>query len=205
MWRYLRDVLALRRSERQPDAGVPIGWADIACSSRAGTPNPSKIMIVAHPDDESLFGGEALTSSRGWTVVCVTNATNEQRRKEFAAAMRSVGANYTILGHFDHLESGNFSRRLEEQLKGLIEEFPYEMIVTHNARGEYGHPQHRAVHRLVRRLAGHRPLYVFHQPWTARPHVSAAKRALIAHFESQRVSIEHAWPLASRERLRRIQ
>jgi LmbE family N-acetylglucosaminyl deacetylase len=162
-------------------------------------------MIVAHPDDESLFGGEALTSSGGWTVVCVTNGTNEQRRREFAAAMSSIGANYTILGHFDHLGSGNFSSRLDQQLKELLDEFPYEMVVTHNERGEYGHPQHRAVHRVVRRLATGRPLYVFDHPWTVRPRMSAAKRALIAHFESQRASIEFAWPLASRERLRRLQ
>jgi LmbE family N-acetylglucosaminyl deacetylase len=205
MWRSLFGALSARRAERQLAESVPIGWSEIACSSRAGSPNPSKIMIVAHPDDESLFGGEALTSSCGWTVVCVTNATNERRRQEFANAMSSIGANYTILGHFDHLESGNFSPRLEEQLKDLLDEFPYEMIVTHNERGEYGHPQHRAVHHMVRRLAGHRALYVFHHPWTARPRVSAAKRELIAHFESQRASIKHAWPLASRERLRRIQ
>ena len=54
-------------------------------------------MIVAHPDDESLFGGEALTSSGGWTVICVTNGTNEQRRREFIEAMNSIGVNYTSL------------------------------------------------------------------------------------------------------------
>jgi LmbE family N-acetylglucosaminyl deacetylase len=205
MWRHLLDSLTLRRDRSQTDEDVPIGWSEVVCSSRAGAPCPSKIMIVAHPDDESLFGGEALTSSSGWTVVCVTNGTNERRRLEFAAAMASIGANYTILGHFDHLASGNFSRRLDEQLKELLDEFPYEMVVTHNERGEYGHPQHRAVHRIVRRLVGTRPLYVFDHPWTARPRVSAAKRALIQHFDSQRPCIEHAWRLASRERLRRLQ
>jgi LmbE family N-acetylglucosaminyl deacetylase len=162
-------------------------------------------MIVAHPDDESLFGGEALTSTRDWTVICVTNGTNEQRRREFINAMSSIGANYTILGHFDHLDSGNFTGPLEQQLRELLDEFPYEMVVTHNARGEYNHPQHRAVHRVVRRLVTSRPLYVFDHPWAARPRMSAAKRALIAHYESQRASIEFVWRLASRERLRRIQ
>jgi LmbE family N-acetylglucosaminyl deacetylase len=205
MWRHVFDTLLRREPDRPFAEGVPIGWAEIAYSSRAGAPSPSKIMIVAHPDDESLFGGEALTSSRDWTVVCATNGTNEQRRREFAGAMSSIGANYTILGHFDHLESGNFSNRLAEQLEELLDEFSYEMIVTHNERGEYGHPQHRALHHIVRRLAGRRALYVFHHPWMVRPRVSAAKRELLAHFESQRDSITHAWPLASRERLRRIQ
>ena len=152
-------------------------------------------MFVAHPDDESLFGGEALTSSSGWTVICVTNGTNEQRRCEFIEAMSSIGANYTMLGHFDHLASGNFSGRLDEQLQELLEEFPYEMVVTHNERGEYSHPQHRAVHRIVRRLVTSRPLYVFDHSWMTRPRMSAAKRALIgAHpfFPGAPFAVVHA-------------
>lgn len=203
MWRYLLSIV---RSWLPPPPAdeVPIGWSDVAFSSRR-VPNPSKVMIVAHPDDESLFGGEALTSSAGWTVICVTNATNDERRREFIAAMSSIGANYTILGHVDHLGSGNFSARLDEQLDALLDEFPYDMVVTHNEWGEYGHPQHRALHRIVRRLVANRPLYVFAHPVTARPRMSAAKRALIARYESQRRSVEFAWPWASRERLRRIQ
>jgi LmbE family N-acetylglucosaminyl deacetylase len=184
---------------------VAIGWSETVYSSRDAVPRPSKLMIVAHPDDESLFGGEALTSSAGWTVVCVTNGTSEERRREFIAAMTSIGANYTMLSHFDHLNSGNFSPRLGEQLAALIAEFPYEIVVTHNERGEYGHPQHRAVHREVRRLAGPRPLYVFHHPWLARRRMSAAKRTLLEHYPSQQSSIQFAWSLATRERLRRIQ
>jgi LmbE family N-acetylglucosaminyl deacetylase len=204
---WQRVVGAIRARGAMPAAAeaVPIGWTELVFSSRAAVANPTKLMIVAHPDDESLFGGEALTSSRGWTIVCVTNATHEARRREFASAMTSIGANYTILGHFDHLESGNFNVRLDEQLRELIEEFPYEMIVTHNERGEYGHPQHRAVHRIVRRVAGTRPIYVFAHPRLVRPRVSTAKWRLLDHYASQCVSIAHAWPIASRERLRRIQ
>jgi LmbE family N-acetylglucosaminyl deacetylase len=205
MWPRWIETLRARFAKGPPEEPVPIGWSELVFASRTAVPAPTKIMIVAHPDDESLFGGDALTSSRGWTVVCVTNGTNEERRREFAAAMTSVGANYTLLAHFDHLQSGNFNVRLEEQLAELLDEFPYEMVVTHDERGEYGHPQHIAVHHIVRRLAGRRPLYVFAHPWFARPRMSAAKRALIAHYGSQGPSVLHAWRLASRERLRRIQ
>ena len=167
MWRYLTSILLSRLTRHRSQEEVPIGWSELVFSSR-GVPRPSKVMIVAHPDDESLFGGEALTSSSGWTVICVTNGTNEQRRCEFIEAMSSIGVNYTMLGHFDHLESGNFSGRLDEQLQELLEEFPYEMVVTHNERGEYSHPQHRAVHRIVRRLVTSRPLYVFDHSWMMR-------------------------------------
>src|SRR5687768_13295990 len=125
MWRYLLSIpISWLMSHRHSD--VAIGWSEEIHSSRAQVAHPSKLMIVAHPDDESLFGGEALTSSGGWTVVCVTNGTNEQRRREFISAMTSIGANYTMLSHFDHLDSGNFNTRLEEQLRELLNEFPYE-------------------------------------------------------------------------------
>ena len=59
--------------------------------------------------------------------------------------------------------------------------------------------------RTIRYRMTSRPLYVFDHSWMTRPRMSAAKRALIAHYESQRPSIEFVWPVASRERLRRIQ
>jgi LmbE family N-acetylglucosaminyl deacetylase len=161
-------------------------------------------MIVAHPDDESLFGGETLTLGGKWTVVSVTCAQNERRRDEFIAAMTSIGANYTMLNHFDHLGSGNFDARLDEQLAALLAEHPYEMVVTHNERGEYGHRQHIAVHRAVRRLIGATPLYVFDFSWALRGRICAAKRALLDHYESQRGIVGRASPLAGRERLRRV-
>jgi LmbE family N-acetylglucosaminyl deacetylase len=76
-------------------------------------------MIVAHPDDESLFGGESLTSSSDWMVICVTGGSNERRRNEFMRAMHSIRVNYTMLDHADHMHSGNFDPRLEKTLISL--------------------------------------------------------------------------------------
>lgn len=180
-----------------------VACTDLVVSERLGT--PSRLMIVAHPDDESLFGGEALTSSGHWMVVCVTNASNETRRRELAAAMQSIGASYTMLDHADDLHNGNFSPLLETQLRALVDAAPYELIVTHGPSGEYGHPQHRAVHALVRRLAAGRPLYVFGTAWRLWPRISAAKRSLLAHYPSQERSIAHRRFLTGRERLRRVQ
>lgn len=160
-------------------------------------------MIVAHPDDESLFGGEALTSSSGWMVVCVTNASHAQRRAEFFAAMDAAKASWIMLDHQDDLTSGNFHPRLREQLAAVVRAGRFRVVVTHNERGEYGHPQHRALHSIVREMVPHgAALAVFHHPWTAVPFVSAEKRALLAHYRSQRKSILRTWLLSSRERLR---
>jgi hypothetical protein len=205
MWRYLFQRCRFWVAARLHRRLAPLAYSELVVSSRANVERPSKLLIVAHPDDESLFGGETLTCTSGWTVVCVTNASNKQRCREFIEAMESIHANYTLLDHADHLQNGNFGPRLEEQLSALMDEFPYELVVTHNAAGEYGHPQHRAVHRLVRRLAGQRPLYVFDPAHLTSAWMSTPKRALLDRYTSQRSAIAHKSFLAYRERWRRIQ
>lgn len=200
MWRYIFRRLLFSIARR---ARTTLGCSALVVTGDGSTA-PSRLMIVAHPDDESLFGGEALTSSSGWLVVCVTGASNDLRRHEFIGAMTSIGASYMMLDHDDDLRNGNFSPRLEEQLSAVIAGRPYQAVVTHNAAGEYGHPQHRALHRVVRRLIADRPLHVFAHRWT-HPAMSPAKRALLAHYRSQAVSIAHRGFLVWREELRRVQ
>lgn len=162
-------------------------------------------MVVAHPDDESIFGGEALTSSRGWTVVSVTNAGNPLRRAEFMAAMAAAGANWFLLDHADHLTSGDFHPRLREQLGWIVHDAPYQLFVTHNERGEYGHPQHRALHAIVASLVPRKATFaVFDHHWRLRANMSDAKRTLLAHYPSQQASLLRTRLWASRERLRRL-
>jgi LmbE family N-acetylglucosaminyl deacetylase len=205
MWRYLfqrcRFWVVAAWSGRNT---VPSRRSELAISSRANVERPFKLLIVAHPDDESLFAGEALSSSTGWMVVCVTNASNERRRREFIKAMNSIRANYTMLDHADCLYNSSFSPLLDEQLSALLNEFPYEFVVTHNAAGEYGHPQHRALHRVVRRLAPPRPLFVFDMKFFSRPRMCDGKRALLGCYENERRAIDHKLFLASRERWRKI-
>lgn len=182
---------------------TPLTCTGLVISSRAYVERPSKLMIVAHPDDESLFGGEALTSSHDWTVICVTGASNERRRKEFMRAMHSIRVNYTMLDHVDHIQSGHFDPRLENTLISLMSEHPYEMIVTHNSQGEYGHPQHRSLHRIVRRITGNVPLYVFGTAWFGPPRMSAAKGLLLRNYAAES-SIRYLQAMAEREKLVRV-
>jgi hypothetical protein len=95
-----------------------LGNSGFLVRSRDPIPIATKLMIVAHPDDESLFGGEALTSSRGWLVVCVTNASNPTRRAEFVKAMSLAGADYLVLDHPDNIANGNFHPSLASTLEG---------------------------------------------------------------------------------------
>lgn len=47
------------------------------------------VMIVAHPDDETLWGGEQLLKEN-YLVICITNGDNKIRKKEFEKVMEET-------------------------------------------------------------------------------------------------------------------
>ena len=58
----------------------------------------NKLMIVAHPDDETIFGFTALDEGRAWKVVCVAP---DGRQEDFQKAMRFYGVNDYEIWDFD--------------------------------------------------------------------------------------------------------
>lgn len=112
-----------------------------------------KLMIVAHPDDDAIFGGAHLLEG-GWLVVCVTNGRNDTRAKEFREAIGKTGNLPLILEYPDKV---NFLRDdwdsvrdgIREDLRRLIALKDWAMIVTHNEKGEYGHQHHKMTHTLT--------------------------------------------------------
>lgn len=118
-------------------------------------------MIVAHPDDEVIFGGANLIAEKGWKVICVTNGGNKVRSKEFKKVMDDIGATYEIWKYKDQW-GGDFNRKaLKRDIKKILRDNPQiKIIVTHNKRGEYGHTQHKALHKIVKEIAGDR-LFIF--------------------------------------------
>ena len=121
---------------------------------------PTKLMVVAHPDDEAFFGGESLVSDAGWWVICLTNGGNHLRRSAFHRAVASVGALGEIWSYPDQpgwahrpLDAAKawapFFQEIQDQLRARIDAFGFRQIVTHGADGEYGHAHHRLVHKLT--------------------------------------------------------
>lgn len=196
----LLNILFAKCSSFFGESAVPLVFDPLVITRRNSTRQPCRLMIVAHPDDETLFGGDALTALSNWLVVCVTNAGNRTRRHEFIRAMNCIGADYVMLNHADHLSSGNFHPALEQQLATLLAERPWEMVVTHAESGEYGHPQHKSLHRIVRKLAPPHRLHVFGVQWWRRGNLSAAKQRLLACYPSQD-SVRRFHFLAARESL----
>jgi LmbE family N-acetylglucosaminyl deacetylase len=112
------------------------------------------LLLVAHPDDETIFFSGLLQvyRRRPWKVVCVTDGNGDglasQRGEEFKRAC--------ALFKVKSYETWNFPDRYNERLniadliKHMQQEKPVE-VFTHNILGEYGHPHHQDVS-----LAAHR-------------------------------------------------
>lgn len=119
--------------------------------------HPKNLMIVAHPDDEFIFGGEALLREpHDWYVLVLSHGKPDGRRirqQEFAASMAAMGlpeTNHEMLDFPDGKDRLDWDEgRLRGYVQSLIDYFGSTVVASHNAAGEYGHPQHMMVHRIL--------------------------------------------------------
>lgn len=112
-----------------------------------------RLMIVAHPDDDLLWGGAHL-ADRGYFVLCLTNNNNSVRRTEFENMKKTTGNCGLILSYPDKLKGKRsdwkrMSGSIRKDLDLIISYKEWDVIVTHNPAGEYGHIHHKWTSRLV--------------------------------------------------------
>jgi glucan-binding YG repeat protein/LmbE family N-acetylglucosaminyl deacetylase len=118
-----------------------------------GLENCTKVMVVAHPDDECLWGGGHL-SEGGYFVLCITNGGNSIRNKEFYNAIKESGNVGFMLTYPDTIGGvrSDWSKEANQIACDLDVLFKYKkwgQVVTHNPSGEYGHIQHRMCSSIV--------------------------------------------------------
>ncbi len=120
-----------------------------------------KVLFVAHPDDELLFFFRPLLENPGWLVVCLTNGGSAVRCREFLSLMAELGHQRQIWNLKDCMAAcWNETKTISKVARILSLKTDWKMVATHNAGGEYGHPQHRQLHRIVREAAGGQLLHV---------------------------------------------
>ena len=123
------------------------------------------LMIVAHPDDETLWGGAHLIEDV-YYVVCVTCGNSDVRNREFIEIMRLTNNKYEFLGYPDVVNGyisnwKNDFNNIEADIDRIIKSRKWKSIVTHNPLGEYGHFHHKSVSKIVTKLSDKSKLFYF--------------------------------------------
>lgn len=128
---------------------------------KAGIKDSRKLMIVAHPDDEILWGGGHLMDG-DYFVVCITNGRNAARKKEFQQVLEASGNRGIILDYPDKVlglrdDWSSVRDGIVSDLKLIMDVNNWETIVTHNPKGEYGHSHHKMTNEIVTAIFKNQP------------------------------------------------
>ena len=118
--------------------------------------NVERLMIVAHPDDETLWGSEELLKNK-YLVVCITCGTNKKREKEIEAALKISKDRLIVLNKPDKVRGKrsdwkHYKKQIKYELKYVIKKKKWNTIVTHNPEGEYGHIHHKITSNIVTKV-----------------------------------------------------
>jgi LmbE family N-acetylglucosaminyl deacetylase len=120
-------------------------------------PEEAKVVVlVAHPDDETLWAGGTLLTHGGWTIVVGTlcRAGDADRAPKFFRALDRLGAKGTMAD----LDDGPAQTPLTDEvvsstLRSLVPKELFDLILTHAPHGEYTrHLRHEEVGRSVLKL-----------------------------------------------------
>lgn len=119
------------------------------------------VVIVAHPDDETLWCGGLLlqTPQVDWTVFSLCRRSDRDRRPKFGRVCQRYGARPIISTLNDDPVLGQLNppRHIGRRIVRHVGDAEWDICLTHGRDGEYGHQRHRQVHAEVLRLvATHR-------------------------------------------------
>jgi len=116
----------------------------------------SVAVVVAHPDDETLWAGGTLLMQRSWQpfVASACRASDTDRAPKFFAVLELLGAHGKMADLDDAPAQAPLADELVEQaVLNALPERQYDRILTHSPQGEYTrHRRHEEVSRAVLRL-----------------------------------------------------
>jgi len=113
-------------------------------------------VIVAHPDDETLWAGGLMLMhpDTNWTVLTMCRKSDPDRGPKFFKALEK----YNAVGFMADLDDGPEqkpldSNQVQQTIELLLPAKNYDIIITHNTSGEYTrHLRHEETAQAVMEL-----------------------------------------------------
>ncbi|OHB62077.1 MAG: hypothetical protein A2167_03995 [Planctomycetes bacterium RBG_13_46_10] len=110
-------------------------------------------VIVAHPDDETLWSGGTilLHPESSWTIVTLCRKSDPDRAPKFFHALEEYGAAGAMGDLDDGPEQAPLdSREVQDTIVGLLASHKFDLVMTHGPLGEYTrHRRHEETGREV--------------------------------------------------------
>ncbi|KON31613.1 hypothetical protein AC482_00055 [miscellaneous Crenarchaeota group-15 archaeon DG-45] len=110
-------------------------------------------VIVAHPDDETIWAGGTVLmhSDWQWMIVSLCRGSDPDRAPKFIRAVRQLGGVGTIGDLDDGLEQLPLSEaEVQKMVLSLLPEKRFDLVLTHSPYGEYTrHRRHEETSKAV--------------------------------------------------------
>ena len=111
------------------------------------------VIIVAHPDDETLWAGGTILNCPFWEcfIVCLCRKNDKDRAPKFLKALSALGAKGVMGDLNDGPEQSPLNENeIEQAILKLIPDMFFNLIITHNPKGEYTrHLRHEEISKAV--------------------------------------------------------
>ena len=116
----------------------------------------SVLIIVAHPDDETLWTGGTILNNPSWDcfIMSLCRKDDEDRAPKFYTVLQTLKAK-GIMGNLDDgpEQTPLNNDEIQQIIKNLLPKTDFDLIITHNLMGEYTrHLRHEEVSKAVMRL-----------------------------------------------------
>lgn len=126
-------------------------------------------LIVAHPDDETLWAGGTILShpSWEWFVVCLSRGSDIERSAKFYKTLKILKAGGIMGDLIDGPDQMPLDEKeIEHAIVDLLPPKHFDLIITHNPNGEYTkHLRHEEVSKAVIKLWNSRKISTY-ELWT---------------------------------------
>jgi LmbE family N-acetylglucosaminyl deacetylase len=113
-------------------------------------------VIVAHPDDETLWAGGTILShpSWQWFIICLCRGSDKNRAPKFLKTLQILGSE-GIMGDLDDgpEQKPLDENELEHTILQILPSKHFDLIISHNPSGEYTrHIRHEETGKAVIKL-----------------------------------------------------